>query len=189
MVLALPRGGVPVGFEVATMLDAPLDVLLVRKIGHPESPELAVGAIADGDRLEEAIDENIVAEFGVPRSYLVAETRRQLREIERRQQLYSRGRPWVDIRSHTALVVDDGIATGATMRAALRAVRRRGPARVVLAVPVAAASALQSSRAEADEIVCLSSPEQFGAVGLFYADFQQVDDKVVIDLLDRAAEA
>ncbi|HXP75063.1 MAG TPA: phosphoribosyltransferase family protein [Stellaceae bacterium] len=187
VVLALPRGGVPVGFEIATRLEAPLDVVLVRKIGHPLSPELAVGAVADGDRPERFIDESAVAGLDVPRAYLDAEINRQLHEIEHRHDLYFKDRQPVDIREHTAIVVDDGIATGATMRAALRATRRRSPATLVLAVPVAPASVLAALRSEVDEIVCLSSQEDFGAVGLFYADFGQVEDDVVIDLLDRAA--
>lgn len=188
VVLALPRGGVPVGFEVAMKLQASLDVVLVRKIGHPAMPELAVGAIADGEKLEKVIDEAAVAELGVSRAYLDQEIDRQRREIEHRRQLYFKGRPPIDIRNCTALVVDDGIATGATMRAALRAVRGRAPAKLVLAVPVAPASALEALRPETDEIVCLSSPEEFGAVGAFYADFRPVEDDVVVHLLTRAAE-
>ncbi|HUK11252.1 MAG TPA: phosphoribosyltransferase family protein [Stellaceae bacterium] len=188
-VLALPRGGVPVGFEIAQSLEAPLDLLLVRKIGHPLSPELAVGAIADGETIEKVIESDIVAELGVPQNYLDEEIGRQQREIEHRRQIYLGRRAPIDLRGRTALVVDDGIATGATMRAALRAARKRGPAKVVLAVPVAAASSLESLRPEADEIVCLFSPEDFGAVGMFYADFRPVEDQVVLDLLDRSAAA
>lgn len=188
VVLALPRGGVPVGFEIATKLNAPLDVVLVRKIGHPAQPELAVGAIAEGEKLEKVIDEKEAAELGVPRAYLDHEIARQAREIEHRRRLYFKGRPPLDIRHHTALVVDDGIATGATMRAALRAVRQRGPDKVVLAVPVAPADTIESLGPEVDEIVCLSTPEQFGAVGLFYGDFRPVEDETVVDLLDRAAK-
>jgi putative phosphoribosyl transferase len=188
-ILALPRGGVPVGFEIATRLEAPLDVVLVRKIGHPLSSELAVGAIADGERLEQVIDESMVAEFGISQAYLDEEIARQRREIENRRQLYFKNRQPIDIRQRTAIVVDDGIATGATMRAALRAVRTRAPAMLVLAVPVAPVSALETMRPEVDEIVCLTSSEDFGAVGLFYANFRPVDDQVVIDLLERAAEA
>jgi putative phosphoribosyl transferase len=187
-ILALPRGGVPVGFEIAARLQAPLDVVLVRKIGHPRSPELAVGAIAEGDRLETFIDEGAVADLGVPQSYLDAEIARQSREIAHRRGLYFKKRPPVEIRQSTAIVVDDGIATGATVRAALRAVRSRAPARLVLAVPVASASTLDALRSEADEIICLESPEEFDAVGFFYTDFRPVDDAAVIDLLDRAAE-
>jgi len=189
VVLALPRGGVPVGFEIAEKLEAPLDVVLVRKIGHPMSPELAIGAIADGEKLEQVIDEESVAEFGVPQAYIKEEIGRQKREIEKRRQLYFKDRSPVDIRHHTAIVVDDGIATGATMRAALRAVRRREPEKLVLAVPVAPPSTLESLRPEVDEIVCLETPEDLGAVGLFYADFRPVEDTVVVDLLRRAAEA
>lgn len=188
-VLALPRGGVPVGFEIATRLGAPLDVVLVRKIGHPMSPELAIGAVAEGDTIERVIDEAAIREPGVDRSYIEDEIVRQSREIETRRRLYFRNRAPNDVRGCTALVVDDGIATGATMRAALRSVRRRSPERLVLAVPVAPSSALDALRSEVDEIVCLSSPEDFGAVGLFYADFRPVEDEVVIDLLDRAAKA
>lgn len=189
VVLALPRGGVPVGYEIAVLLAAPLDVVLVRKIGHPLSPELAVGAIADGKPLEQFIDERAVAELDVSKDYLDAEIRRQSQEIDLRRRLYLKGRPPIDLRQCTALVVDDGIATGATMRAALRAVRRRGPAKLVLAVPVAPAGTVDALRAEVDEIVCLAAPEEFGAVGFFYRDFRPVEDKVVVDLLDRAAAA
>ncbi len=189
VVLALPRGGVPVGFEIAERLEAPLDVVLVRKIGHPMSPELAIGAIAEGEKLERFIDEQSVAEFGIPQAYIKEEIGRQKREIEKRRQLYFKDRPPIDIRHHSAIVVDDGIATGATMRAALRAVRSRGPEKLILAVPVAPPSTLESLRPEVDEIVCLETPEDLGAVGLFYADFRPVEDAVVIDLLRRAAEA
>jgi len=189
VVLALPRGGVPVGFEIAARLNARLDVVLVRKIGHPWSPELAVGALADGEPPERFIDEASVTELNVPRAYLDEETARQAREIEHRRRLYFGDRSPFDIRNHTAIVVDDGIATGATMRAALRAVRKRGPATLVLAVPVAPESTLESLRAEVDEVVCLESPEDFGAVGQFYADFRPVEDAVVTDLLRRAAAA
>ena len=187
VVLALPRGGVPVGFEIATKLEAPLDVVLVRKIGHPWSPELAVGAIAEGVELEKVFNEDLVAELGVSRAYIDAEIGRQQREIELRRQRYFKGRSPVDLQQHTAIVVDDGIATGATMRAALRAVRRRTPAMLVLAVPVAPAKTIEALRAEVDEVVCLATPEDFGAVGYFYVDFRPVEDEVVIELLDRAA--
>ncbi len=189
VVLALPRGGVPVGFEIATSLRAPLDVVLVRKIGHPWSPELAIGALADGVPPERFIDQSMVSELGVPRAYIEEETARQVRELENRRRFYLAGRAPLAIEGRTAIVVDDGIATGATMRAALRAVRKRKPAKLVLAVPVAPPSTVESMRDEADEIVCLETPEDFGAVGLFYADFRPVDDATVIDLLRRAAEA
>lgn len=187
VILALLRGGVPVAFEVAKALGAPLDVVLVRKLGHPWSPELAVGAIADGEDLVTVIDDETVAAFGIPQVYIDEEIARQAREIEHRRQIYFKDRPPADIRQRTAVVVDDGIATGATMRAALRAVRRQEPESVVLAVPVAPPSALTMLRAEADDIVCLASPDEFGAVGLFYADFRPVDDEAALALLTRAA--
>jgi putative phosphoribosyl transferase len=187
VVLALPRGGVPVGFEVAARLEAPLDVVLVRKIGHPEMPELAIGAVAEGVEMEKVINDDIIAEFDVTRAYLDEEVARQQHEIERRRRLYLKDLPRVDIFQHTAIVVDDGIATGATMRAALRATRKRSPARLVLAVPVAPARTLAAFRSEADEIVCLAAPEEFGAVGAFYVDFRPVEDATVVELLDRAA--
>jgi putative phosphoribosyl transferase len=189
VLLALPRGGVPVAFEIAALLDAPLDVVLVRKIGHPWSPELAVGAIAEGQGIETFIDDRAVAEFDVPQAYLETEIDRQRCEIEQRRRLYFKDRAAVGIRGCTAIVVDDGIATGATMQVALRAVRRRDPAAVVLAVPVAPAETLERLGAEVDAIVCLATPEDFGAVGFFYDDFHPVEDKVVVDLLARAAGA
>jgi putative phosphoribosyl transferase len=188
VVLALPRGGVPVGFEIATRLDAPLDVVLVRKIGHPLSPELAVGAIAEGKMTDPLIDETMVSDFGISRDYLEREIRNQKEEISRRRRLYFRDRPPVHILGRTAIVVDDGIATGATMRVALRAVRQQDPAMLVLAVPVAPASIIAALKSEVDEIVCLDAPEDFQAVGYFYADFRTVEDEAVVDFLDRAAK-
>jgi putative phosphoribosyl transferase len=187
VVLALPRGGVPVGFEIAQALAAPLDVILVRKIGAPEQPELAVGAIVDGENLEKVIDRRIVAKLGVPQAYLTQEIARQAREIERRRELYLKGRPPADLKKSTAIIVDDGIATGATMRAAVLAVRRRVPSRLILAVPVAPGSAVESLRPEVDELVCLATPEEFYAIGQFYLDFHQVSDDEVVALLERAA--
>ena len=187
VVLALPRGGVPVGFEVARALDAPLDVILVRKLGSPISPELAIGAIAEGIDGEPVLDEQIVAELDVEKAYIEAEIARQKREIARRQQLYAAARPALDIRDTTAIVVDDGIATGATMKAAVRAARRRQPRKLVLAVPVAPEEVIERLRQEVDEVACLSMPEDFGAVGMFYSDFSSVEDDVVIGLLKHAA--
>jgi len=190
VVLALVRGGLPVAYEVAKALSAPLDVVLVRKIGAPSQPELAVGAVVDGAQPEIVSNPEIMAMLGLSQSYVEAEAKRQLVEIERRRAAYLRGRPPVDVRGRTAIVVDDGIATGATTRAALHAVRRRQPSRLVLAVPVAPADTLERLAADADEIVCLDRPEPFGAVGYFYGDFAQVSDQEVVDLLDRAhAEA
>lgn len=187
VVLALPRGGVPVGFEVARELAAPLDVILVRKIGLPWQPELAVGAIVDGERLDKVIDEELVDLAGVPEAYMEAEIAKQIREIERRRKLYFKGRRPTEVRRRTAIVVDDGIATGSTMRAALRAIRRRGPARLVLAVPVGPEKTVAALRSEVDELVCLVVPDDFLAIGQFYGDFRQVSDEEVVELLDRAA--
>ncbi|GHD44716.1 phosphoribosyltransferase [Thalassobaculum fulvum] len=186
VVLALVRGGLPVAFEVAKALAAPLDVVLVRKIGAPSQPELAVGAVVDGAQPEIVSNPEIMAMLGLSQSYVEAEAKRQLAEIDRRRAAYLRGRPPVEVHGRTAIVVDDGIATGATTRAALHAVRRRQPSRLVLAVPVAPPDTLERLAADADEIVCLDRPEPFGAVGYFYNDFTQVSDREVVDLLDRA---
>jgi len=189
VVLALPRGGVPVGFEVAQALDAPLDLVLVRKIGAPFQPELAVGAVVDGGRAETVINEEIVRELQIPKSYLEDESARQLEEIERRRKLYLADRSRVPVEGRTAIVVDDGIATGATMEAALHATRRANPKRVVLATPVAPSDSLEQLRPQADEVVCLATPRLFAAIGMFYEDFQQLTDENVVDLLRRAADA
>jgi putative phosphoribosyl transferase len=185
-VFALARGGVPVGFEIAVALAAPLDAILVRKIGAPRHEELAIGAIADARQPELVLNEEIIAELDVPDRYIERIKARELAEIARRRRLYFVDRPRVDPKGKTAIVVDDGIATGATMRAALRAIRRQGPAHLVLAVPVAAPQTLAELQDEADEIVCLYQPEWFGAIGMFYRDFTQVSDEEVVDLLSRA---
>ena len=186
VVLALPRGGVPVGLEVARALGAPLDVLLVRKIGVPGQEELALGAIVDGEHPTFVLNENVAAMVGPSPAYVEAEKKRQLAEIERRKRLYRGDREAVDIRGRTVIVVDDGIATGATMKAALRGVRQAQPKRLVLAVPVAPREALAEFRNESDEVVCLETPEPFHAVGLHYADFGQTSDEDVVALLAAA---
>jgi len=186
VVLALPRGGVAVGFEIARALAAPLDVVLVRKIGVPWQPELALGAVTDGAVPDVFIDRDLATRLEIPEDYIDAETARQLQEIERRRNSYCAGRPPLDIAGRTAIVVDDGIATGATMRVALRAVRRRAPARLILAVPVAPPDTLDALRAEVDEIVCPETPPDFGAIGFFYRDFHQMSDPEVTALLGRA---
>lgn len=187
VVLALPRGGVPVALEVARALSAPLDLLLVRKIGHPLQPELAMGAIVDGDHPELVLNEAFDAAAIDYSSYLETAKAAALAEIERRRALYLGGRQPVDVAHATAIVVDDGIATGATVRAALKALRHRHPRRSILAVPVAPAETLAALRNEVDDVVCLGTPAPFHAVGQFYADFRQIDDEEVMRLLSLAA--
>jgi len=183
IVLALPRGGVAIGAEIARLLGAPLDIVLVRKIGVPWQRELALGAVADGGTPEIFIDERMAESLAVPGDYMRAETARQLAEVERRRQIYCAGRAPVEIAGRTAIVVDDGIATGATMRVALRAVRRQGPAWLVLAAPVAAAETLAALAGEADETVCVATPQGLGAIGYYYDDFHQMSDDEVTTLL------
>lgn len=188
VVLALPRGGVPVGYEVAKALEAPLDLVLVRKIGAPFQPELAIGAVVDGERPELVLNRDMIAEYGIPQSYVESERQRQLEEIERRRQLYFAGRARAPIRDRTAIVIDDGIATGATMEAALHATRRAGPKRLVLAVPVAPPDTIERLRPQVDEVVCLMMPAFLGAIGSFYRDFHQLRDEDVTELLQQAAQ-
>lgn len=189
VVLALPRGGVPVALEVARRLSAPLDLLLVRKISHPLHAELALGAIVDGDQPELVINPQFEDVAAANATYLEAARAAALAEIERRRQLYLGGRAPVDVALATAIVVDDGIATGATVRAALKALRRRRPQRIVLAVPVAPADTLEALRTEVDDVICLDVPETFIAVGQFYEDFRQVDDAEVVRLMGTTGPA
>jgi putative phosphoribosyl transferase len=186
VILALPRGGAAIGFEIAQALDAPLDVVLVRKIGVPWQPELALGAVTDGASPETFIDEDLVKALDIPESYVQEEAARQLEEIERRRNRYCAGRPPIEVTGRTAIVVDDGIATGATMRVGLQAARRRNPAHLVLAVPVAPPETLAAFRNDADEVVCLEMPPMLGAISLYYRDFHQMSDAEVTDLLARA---
>ncbi len=187
VVLALPRGGVPVGFEIAKALAAPLDLVLVRKIGAPWQPELAVAAVVDGEEPQTVENPDVMQALGLSEDFIKEEAARQLKEIERRRQMYLGDRARIEVKGRTAILVDDGIATGATTRAALKAVRRAGPARLVLAVAVAPPDTVELLRPEADEVVCLDTPHYFGAISLFYADFHQVSDDEVVELLDRAA--
>jgi putative phosphoribosyl transferase len=186
VVLALVRGGLPVGFEVAKALGAALDIVLVRKLGAPHQPELAIGAIVDGDEPEIVTNADIVQMLGVRPEYIKEIAAQELAEIERRRRTYLGHRPRVALKGKDVIVVDDGIATGATIRAALRSIRRQQPRRLVLAVPVAPPSAIEALKDEVDDLVCLLAPDEFGAVGAFYRDFRQVDDAEVIDLLGRA---
>jgi putative phosphoribosyl transferase len=186
VVLALPRGGVPVGFEVARALGAPLDIVLVRKIGAPRQPELAAAAIVDGSGTEIVLNEDVIEGLAIPRSYIEEEAARQRVELERRRQAYLPGRPHPKLQGCTAIIVDDGIATGATIRAALKAVRRSHPKRLVLAAPVAPPETVRALRSECDELVCLAEPAIFGGISAFYDDFRQLEDDEVIELLKRA---
>lgn len=186
VVLALPRGGVAVGFEIAGALMAPLDLLLVRKISAPGQPELAIGAVADGEHPDLVSDPRMTALLHPSEDYLETAKARALAEIERQRTLYYGDTLPVDIAGRDVVVADDGIATGATVLAALRSVRRRRPSRIILAVPVASAQAIERLRAQTDEIVCLDTPEDFYAVGQFCCDFSQLTDGNVIDLLVRA---
>jgi len=189
LVLALPRGGVPVGFEVARELDAPLDILLVRKIGVPWQPELALGAVVDGADPQVLINEGLAEELAVEPSYIESETARQLSEIERRRRIYLGDKPPPVLGGRTIIIVDDGIATGSTARAALRAVRKAGARGIVLAVPLAPEDTIEQLGAEVDEIVCLLSPSPFIAVGAHYGEFRQVADTEVIALVAERHQA
>lgn len=187
VVFALPRGGAPVAEPIANSLNAPLDLVLVRKIGVPFQPELAMGAVADGGNPVVVRNDDVIAMVGVSEQEFQEVCARELDEIERRRRLYlgSRARP--EAKGRVAIVVDDGIATGATTRAALRAVRARGPKKLVLAVPVAPPDTLDSLEPEVDEIVCVEMHRAFGAIGFFYRDFRQISDDEVIEILDRCA--
>ena len=185
VVLALPRGGVPVAAEIARALGAPLDLILVRKIGLPTQPELAMGAVVDGDPPLVVRNDAVIRMARVSEAEFRAACARELAEIERRRQRYLAGRARVAVAGRTAIVVDDGVATGATTRAALRAVRAGNPQRLVLAVPVAPTESLAAMRAEADEVVCLEDHRQFDAIGRFYTDFRQITDGEVIAALAR----
>ncbi len=186
VVLALPRGGVPVALEVARALNAPLDLLLVRKIGVPWQPELAVAAVMDGAEPVVVVEPHIQAETGVKQEYIEHRAQEELAEIERRRRAYLADRAPVSVTGRTAIVVDDGIATGTTMRAALKGLRRRNPAKLVLAVPVAPPETVEDLRREVDEVVCLAQPSFFGAIGYFYRDFHQLSDDEVVTLLREA---
>ncbi len=183
IVLALPRGGVPVGFEIAQRLKAPLDVLIVRKIGAPGHEEFALGAVVEGDPPIVVLNEAAPARFS---AYVQEAAQRQAEEISRRRKLYRAGRPLLPVAGRAVILVDDGIATGATFRAALEAMTRMDAARVIAAIPVAPADSLAAVAALADEVVCLETPEPFYAVGLYYRDFSQTTDDEVLELLGRA---
>jgi putative phosphoribosyl transferase len=186
VVLALPRGGVPVAAELARALGAQLDVFVVRKLGLPGHEELAMGAVAPGGVL--VLDDRLVRGLGIPDEVLQETVEKELRELERREAAYRVGRPPLDLEGKTVILVDDGLATGATMRAAALALRKYKPARIVVAVPVASAETCDEFRADVDEIVCALTPSPFHAVGLWYDDFSQTSDEEVRELLRDSSD-
>ena len=186
LVLALPRGGVPVAYEVAKALRAPLDIFLVRKLGVPGHEELAMGAIATGG--VRVLNEDVMRYISISDAAIDAVAAKEQRELERREQLYRGDRPAPDVKGQTVILVDDGLATGSTMRAAAAALRQQQPARIVVAVPVSAVQTCDEYRMGVDEIVCAVTPEPFHAVGMWYEDFSQTTDEEVRELLARAAD-
>jgi putative phosphoribosyl transferase len=186
VVYALPRGGAPVAREIARALKAPMDLILVRKIGAPGDPELALGAIAEGEAAEPVINERVRKGLGCDEEYIQRAKAEALEEIARRRKTYMRGKPGLDPKGRTAILVDDGIATGATARAAIRSLKARGAARVVLATPVAPPETVAALRKEADEVVCLAEPPDFFGISQFYRDFHQLSDAEMMSLLDEA---
>jgi putative phosphoribosyl transferase len=187
LILALPRGGVPVAFEIACALETELDLVFVRKLGAPGHAELGIGAVVDGADPQMLLNDDLVRQIRPDPDYIEAEFRRQLVEIERRRRTYAGGRPPIPTTGRIVIVVDDGIATGATARTALAALRRTAPAELVLAVPIAPEEIIPVLQAACDELVCLATPKPFHAVGAHYVDFTQTSDDEVVSLLDRAA--
>jgi predicted phosphoribosyltransferase len=187
IILGLPRGGVPVAFEVARALRAPLDVFVVRKLGAPGQEELAMGAIASGDVV--VINDDVVKALKVSSEAITAAVDFERQELGRREAIYRGDRPPLDVEDKTVILIDDGLATGSTMRAAVAALRQKNPAQIVVAVPIGAASTCSELRSIADECICVITPEHFRAVGLWYDDFAQTDDAEVCDILNRASEA
>jgi putative phosphoribosyl transferase len=189
VVIALPRGGLPVAAEIAGRLDADLDLLLVRKIGAPMQPELALGALVDGDPPVASWNETVIAQVGVSQAEIDSIVKVERAEIERRRKAYLGARQRISPAGRLVILVDDGIATGATARTALRALRQQGARRLVLAVPVAPRDVVKALQREADDIYCLESPDPFGSVGTHYQDFHQLDDAEAIAILDAAGRS
>ncbi len=186
LILALPRGGVPVAFEVARLLRAELDVFLVRKLGLPGREELAIGAIASGG--VRVLNQDLIEDLGISEDLINRITAIEGQELERRERLYRENRPAIPVQDRTVILVDDGLATGASMMAGVKALRPQHPRRIIVAVPVGAPETCRDLRLQADEVVCASTPEPFSAVGAWYADFSQTTDKEVQSLLERASE-
>ena len=184
VVFALPRGGVPVGYEISRSLGVPLDVFVARKLGAPGQPEFGIGAVAPGG--VRVLNANVVERLGIPADYLETVTRKETAEVERRLRYFRGGRPEPEVRGRTVILVDDGLATGVTAQAAVEALRRLGPRRLVLAAPVCAAQTTERIGPEVDELVCLAAPPDLGAIGFWYRDFEQTSDEEVIVLLERA---
>ena len=186
LILALPRGGVPVAFEVAKELNVKMDVFIVRKLGVPGNEELAMGAIAS-DNIR-VLNEDVIRSFQIPQSVIDEVAVNELRELERRERLYRGNRPKPDISGSTVILIDDGLATGATMRAAAAAVKTKNPAKIVIAVPTAASDTCSAFENEVDKTICVATPEPFYGVGAWYEDFSQTTDKEVCELLNKAAK-
>lgn len=184
VVLAIPRGGVVVAFEVAQRLGVPLDLIIPRKLGAPFNPELAIGAVTQDGTI--VLNHDIVEELGVPKTFIDLEVSEQIREIDRRMKRYRGDRPFPDLKSKTVILIDDGIATGATVRAAVQSIMKSNPGCVVIAVPVAPPEAVKSLAKEADRVVALETPAWFAAIGQFYENFDQTSDEEVIGLIAKA---
>lgn len=185
VVLALPRGGVPVGFEVAKALNAPLDVFVVRKLGVPWQEELAMGAIASGG--VRVLNQEVIQALGIPQNVIDAVAEEEERELERQEREYREGRPPLDVSGRTVILVDDGLATGSSMRVAAAALKKKRPARIVVAAPVASPATCAEFESQVDQVICGVTPDPFWAVGQWYTDFSQTSDEEVQDLLRRAA--
>jgi predicted phosphoribosyltransferase len=186
IILAIPRGGVIIGYEIAKALRLPLDVIIPHKIGAPGNPELAIGAVTEDGT--EILDDNLISYMQVSREYIEAESERQKHEIERRLRLYRQNEPYPNLKNRDVIIVDDGIATGSTMKAALASVKNRGARTVTVAVPVGPPSTIKELKKQATRVTCLYTPEYFSAIGEFYADFSQTTDEEVITLLKQSRQ-